>query len=131
MRLPADTVADAIPAGNAPICREDSVTKLSRTLLAIATVMLLGAFVFPLWRIDLIAPQYPEGLGMLIRIDTITGIKPNDLNNINGLNHYIGMKAIEPEKIPILQMMPIALAVLIVAGLFAALSGRRWVAWSW
>ena len=53
------------------------MTKLSRILLALASVILLGAFVFPLWRIDLIAPQYPEGLGMLIRVNTVTGVKPN------------------------------------------------------
>ena len=76
------------------------MTKLSRTLLAVASVMLLGVFAFPLWRINLIAPQYPEGLGMLIRVNTVTGIKPNDLANINGLNHYIGMKPIEADAIP-------------------------------
>ena len=41
---------------------------------------------------------------MLIRINTVTGIKPNDLANINGLNHYIGMKAIEPDAIPELRV---------------------------
>ena len=34
------------------------------------------------------------------------GLKPNDLNSINGLNHYIGMKAIEPGRIPELRFMP-------------------------
>ena len=58
------------------------MSRLSRVLLAIASVLLLGAFLFPLWRIDLAAPQYPEGLGMLIRINTVSGIKPNDLANI-------------------------------------------------
>jgi len=120
-----------VTTASRPDTRHARLSKLSRWLIAVSAALLAVTFIVPIWRIDLIAPQYPEGLGMLIRIDTITGIKPNDLNNINGLNHYIGMKAIEPEKIPILQMMPIALAVLIVAGLFAALSGRRWVAWSW
>ncbi|MGZ8378751.1 MAG: hypothetical protein ACXW0Z_16100, partial [Gemmatirosa sp.] len=58
----------------------------SRLLTALAAVLLLGTFVFPLWRIELEAPQYPEGIGMLIRINTVDGIKPNDLQNINGLN---------------------------------------------
>ena len=107
------------------------MTKLSRTLLALATAMLLGAFVFPLWRIDLHAPQYPEGLGMLIRINTVTGIKPNDLANINGLNHYIGMKAIEPDAIPELRVMPWILASLAALGLVGAAAGSRRMLYAW
>jgi copper chaperone NosL len=101
------------------------VTKLSRTLLAVASVLLLGVFVLPLWRIDLIAPQYPEGLGMLIRVNTVTGIKPTDLANINGLNHYIGMKPIEPDAIPELRYMPMVVVGLTALGLLAAAFGRR------
>jgi copper chaperone NosL len=107
------------------------VTKLSRTLLAVATVMLFGAFVFPLWRIDLHAPQYPEGLGMLIRINTVTGIKPNDLANINGLNHYIGMKPIEPDAIPELRVMPWIVVGLAALGLVGAAFGSRRVLYAW
>ena len=101
------------------------MTRLSRLLLAIASVLLLGVFVMPLWRIELVAPQYPEGLGMLIRVNAVTGIKPNDLANINGLNHYIGMKPIEPDAIPELRVMPWVVAGLSVLGLVAAAVGRR------
>jgi len=107
------------------------MSRLSRVLLAIASVLLLGAFLFPLWRIDLVAPQYPEGLGMLIRIDTVTGIKPNDLANINGLNHYIGMKPIEPDAIPELRIMPWIVAGLAAFGLLGAALGRRRLLYSW
>jgi copper chaperone NosL len=111
--------------------REDIVTKLSRILVAIGAVLLLGVFIFPLWRVNLIAPQYPEGLGMLIRVNTVTGIKPNDLENINGLNHYIGMKAIEPDAIPELEYMPWIVAGLSAFGLVAAALGRRRVVFAW
>jgi nitrous oxidase accessory protein len=104
---------------------------LSRLAIGLSALLLAVAFVVPVWRIDLMAPQYPEGLGMLIRINTITGIKPNDLNNINGLNHYIGMKAIVPDAIPVLKIMPVALGVLVVLGIIAALYGRRWAGWTW
>jgi len=96
-----------------------------------ASVLLLGAFVFPLWRIDLIAPQYPEGLGMLIRLNTVSGIKPNDLANINGLNHYIGMKSIEPDAIAELRYMPWIVGGLAVLGLIAAAVGRRRLVVAW
>src|SRR5262249_59882749 len=92
---------------------------------------LLAVLVTPLWRIDLIAPQYPEGLGLRIWINQITGLKPNDLNSLNGLNHYIGMRAIVPESIPELHLMPQLLAAAIVAGLLVALIGRRPVLYVW
>ncbi|MBI3566692.1 MAG: hypothetical protein HY084_00630 [Gemmatimonadetes bacterium] len=91
-----------------------------------------AAYVLPLWRISLIAPQYPEGLGMRIRINDVTGVKENDLESINGLNHYIGMKRIEPDAIPELKVMPLILGALIAAGLGVAALGRRvpFVAWA-
>jgi copper chaperone NosL len=107
------------------------VTKRSRLLFAAAAALLLGAFAFPLWRIDLIAPQYPEGLGMLIKVNTVTGIKPNDLANINGLNHYIGMKAIDPNAIPELRVMPWILGGLVALGLLGAALGSRKVLYAW
>ena len=101
------------------------IPPLSRLLTAVAAVLLLGAFAFPVWRIELEAPQYPEGIGMVIRVHTVEGIKPNDLANINGLNHYIGMKAIEPDAIPELRYMPWVVGGIAAAGLAVAAVGRR------
>ncbi|MES2179069.1 MAG: hypothetical protein V4550_14505 [Gemmatimonadota bacterium] len=103
----------------------------SRVLTAVAALLMLAPFFLPLWRIDLKAPQYPEGLGMLIRVNTITGLAPTDLNNINGLNHYIGMKAIEPESIPVLRYMPWVAGALAALGFATALIGRRKVLMAW
>ena len=103
----------------------------SRLAVAVVSLLLLVVYVTPLWRIRLIAPQYPEGLGLNIWINQITGIKPNDLHNINGLNHYIGMRAIDPDSFPELQFMPKLLAVAIVAGLLVALVGRRPLLYLW
>jgi hypothetical protein len=103
----------------------------ARVLLLVAAVLLTGLYLFPLWSVSLIAPQYPEGLGMRIWINTISGAKPNDLENINNLNHYIGMKRIVPESIPELKLMPVAVGVLIVMGLAVAAAGRRILARLW
>src|SRR6185436_19525980 len=92
---------------------------------------LLAIYVTPLWRIELIAPQYPEGLGLRIWVDRITGVKPNDLNSINGLNHYIGMHEISPDDIPELRLMPWMLGGLVAFGLLAAASGRRGLLYTW
>ncbi len=102
-----------------------------RLLLALSALLLLAAFVFPLWRISLVAPQYPEGLGMLIRVNTVTGVEPHHLENINGLNHYIGMKRIVPDAIPELRIMPWALGALLLTGLGVAALGNRRLARAW
>jgi len=68
--------------------------KKAGILMIIGSALLLGLFVFPLWHIHLVAPQYPEGLGMNIHIYDIEGVEEFDLANIDMLNHYIGMKKI-------------------------------------
>ena len=103
----------------------------SRYLIATASLLLGLVFMFPLWRIELIAPQYPEGLGLLIGVSDVTGIKPHDLQNINGLNHYIGMKAIEPDSIKELRFMPVFVGIMMLFGLVAAATGNRKLLYLW
>lgn len=110
------------------------MTKLARAprMLVAAAALLLGVmYAAPLWSIRLIAPQYPEGLGLLIRLNTITGVKENDLNSINSLNHYIGMKPILPSAIPELRFMPWIVAALMVGGVLVAVVGRRRLLVAW
>jgi hypothetical protein len=107
------------------------MTRNTRLTLAAAALLLVVAYAAPLWHIGLEAPQHPEGIGMYVWIDAITGQKPNDLNNINNLNHYIGMKAIVPDAIAELQFMPAIVGGLIVLGLGAAASGRRALLVGW
>ena len=96
-----------------------------------AAVLLLGSFLFPIWEIDLRAPQYPEGLGLRIWVDQITGMKDGDLNLINNLNHYIGMKTIQPESIPELKIMPYLIVLFTVLGLFAGIINKKWIKIGW
>lgn len=103
----------------------------SRILLALATLALLAVYILPVWHITLDAPQYPEGLGMYIRINTIEGQSEGNLNSINALNHYIGMKPIVPESIPELKILPWVFAALIAFGLAAAAVGKRWMLYLW
>lgn len=107
------------------------MTKGARYLALAAALLLTTAYALPLWRVGLVAPQYPEGLGMRIHINTVVGMKENDLGSINGLNHYIGMKTIDPGSIPELKIMPVVLGVLIALGLATAATGRRAVLITW
>ena len=102
-----------------------------RWLLVVAALLLGAALALPLWEVRLVAPQYPEGLGMRIHANTVTGIKPNDLQSINGLNHYIGMKPIEPDAIPELRWMPWIVAGLALVGLAVAARGSRRLLLGW
>ena len=105
--------------------------RLPRLLVALAALLLGAALALPLWEVRLVAPQYPEGLGMRIHASTVKGIKPNDLQSINGLNHYIGMKPIEPDAIPELHWMPWLVVGLAVTGLAAAIIGSRRLVIGW
>ena len=108
-----------------------AVSKIPRILILLASVLMIGVYLFPLWSVRLTAPQYPEGLGMQIRINTVEGATENDLNNINNLNHYIGMKRIEPDAIPELRIMPWIVAAIIVTGLATAALAKRKLVYAW
>jgi copper chaperone NosL len=97
----------------------------SRIILAAGALMIGFVYIFPIWTISLNAPQYPEGIGMYIWVNQITGHRQHDLTNINLLNHYIGMKEIVPESIPELKIMPYVFGFLLIFGLLAAAVGWR------
>jgi len=101
------------------------MSRVTRILVALAALSMAIVYVLPLWQIGLEAPQYPEGLGLYIAVNKIVGQQPQDLNSINGLNHYIGMKVISPDDIPELKYMPKIVAGLIALGLLTAAVGKR------
>jgi copper chaperone NosL len=70
------------------------------------------------------APQYREGLTLAIYANTIKG----DLQSINTLNHYVGMKHITPDDFREFRFLPQALTGFGVLALLAALLNRRWIA---
>jgi copper chaperone NosL len=103
----------------------------SRILVALAALVLIPIFLTPVWSIHLRAPQYPEGMGMYIGVSEVWGHDTHDIQNINILNHYIGMRPIEPDAIPELDIFPPVLIGIILAGLAVALIGRRWLMTGW
>jgi hypothetical protein len=98
--------------------------KKAGLIMIIGSLLLLGLFKFPLWNIMLGAPQYPEPLGMNIYINGIEGASEFDLQNIDGLNHYIGMKTIpKPEEMWEFKVFPMAIAGMVVLGVIIGLLG--------
>lgn len=102
-----------------------------RILMCLAALSLIGLFFFPLWRITLEAPQFPEGLYMYIWINQITGSSEYVLQNINILNHYIGMQKIEPDSIPELKYFPYIIIGMIVLGIVATVLNKKKAFLSW
>lgn len=99
----------------------------SRILIAISALLMISAYFLPLWQIILEAPQYPEGLGMKIWLNNITG----NVDQINGLNHYIGMKHIVVDEFIEFKILPYAFAFIILIGLITALKGKLSWLWVW
>lgn len=103
----------------------------NKILLGIASILLLAVFLFPLWQIKLGAPQYPEGLGVNIWIHTIKSAHPHNIDTINDLNHYIGMKPIQPASVPELKIMPYIIVFITLFGGIVMLVGNRKLFISW
>lgn len=105
--------------------------QLGRLLMIAAALSLLMLFAFPMWKIILYAPQYPDGVEMHIWINKIGGSTPATLQNINILNHYVGMKYIEPDDIPELQYFQYVIMGVIALGLLAAIANRKGLFLTW
>lgn len=90
--------------------------KISQALLALGSLGLIISYFTPLWRIDLWAPQYPEGLSMKIWLNRLSG----DVDIINGLNHYIGMAHIKEEMFPEFKILPYFVGFYLAFGLLTA-----------
>lgn len=88
------------------------------------SLLILSVFFMPLWSITLEAPQYPEPLGMLIWVNKITDLNPNDIQNINILNHYVGMKEI-PEHMKEFDLFPWVIIFMSALGVVLGFLGKR------
>ena len=93
-----------------------------RILLIVAGLCLIASTYFPLWYMSLDAPQYPEGLSMIVYMDHIGG----RIDIINNLNHYIGMKEIAESDFPEMQYMTYIAFGLAGLAFIAALVRRVW-----
>ncbi len=55
-----------------------------------AALLLVISILLPYWKMTLYAPQYPSGLKLVVYVNRVTG----DVNEIDTLNHYIGMRSL-------------------------------------
>lgn len=96
-----------------------------------AAVLLILSINIPYWGLVLEAPQYPGGLQMRVFVNYMTGDddpKLDEVREIDGLNHYIGMKSLyEAAKFERSIAIPAVIIMVIFLGI-AAFWQRRW-AW--
>lgn len=98
---------------------------LAPTILFLLAALLLVVSVFlPYWQLTLHAPQYPSGLTVEAYLTKLTG----DVNEIDGLNHYIGMRPLDeaaPFEKSVSVLGVVVVALLILAAVFVH---SRWAA---
>jgi copper chaperone NosL len=100
---------------------KNGIGLLSRLLLVICGLALAAVLFVPIWRIDLVAPQYPEGLFLLIHADKLAG----NVDIINGLNHYIGMKTLHSDDFMEFKILPYLIGFFALLFIVAGIVGRR------
>jgi copper chaperone NosL len=99
----------------------------SRIITVVCALSLIGMLIFPVWRIELSAPQYPEGLELKIYANKLGG----DVEVVNGLNHYIGMRTLHENDFFEFTILPYIIGAFVLLGLVAALINRRWFFITW
>lgn len=97
----------------------------SRLALAVLAIPLALSLTQPLWRISMEAPQYPGGLYLDIFAYTVEGGNNGQhMQEINTLNHYIGMHTLDREAMSDLDWLPFALGALFIFALRVAAIGN-------
>ncbi|MBW7840178.1 MAG: hypothetical protein H3C36_11195 [Chitinophagaceae bacterium] len=97
------------------------LSSLQRILVAVSAVMLVVVLFVPLWKILLYAPQYPEGLTLKMYPHKLGG----DVEIVNGLNHYIGMKTLHTEDFIEFTVLPYIIAFFALFAIIVFLVNRR------
>lgn len=97
----------------------------SRLLLLIGVVCLILTYFFPLWTIELEAPQYQDNLYLDIYSYQLSpGGDGQHLQEINTLNHYIGMQKVQESDFTEMTWMPFAIGFFVVFAFRALAFGR-------
>jgi copper chaperone NosL len=96
----------------------------AKAILIFSALALIAVLFVPMWKIELNAPQYPEGLVLKIYPHKIGG----NVDIVNGLNHYIGMKTLHTKDFIEFTLLPYIIgffSLLCLITLF--LNRRKWL----
>ncbi len=87
-------------------------------IMLLAGLILFISIFLPYWKLTLFAPQYPGGLEATMYVNRLSG----DIDEIDGLNHYIGMKPMGEAAV-----LERTLSVFMIAGLVLLILGTVFV----
>lgn len=107
--------------------KKSGLSKTTRILSVICGIALVLVIFVPIWKIELKAPQYPEGLSMHIHANKLSG----DVEIINGLNHYIGMRTLHADDFVEFTVLPYIFIFFALIGILSAAVNKRWFFISW
>jgi hypothetical protein len=99
----------------------------SRVLIFVAALCMVPTYFAPLWEMTLYSNQFPDGLALEIYSYKLEGVRtPNrdDLKEINALNHYIGMRALQEEDFTEFQWIPFVVGGMALLALRVAVLGK-------
>ena len=99
------------------------LSPIARMLSLICGIILIVVIFVPMWRIDLTAPQYPEGLVLKIHANKLSG----DVDVINGLNHYIGMRKLVESDFIEFTILPYLIGFFALMGIITYFVNRLWM----
>jgi hypothetical protein len=94
-----------------------------------AAALLIASINLPYWGLVLEAPQYPGGLQMRVFVNRMTGDddpRLDEVSEIDGLNHYIGMKSLYDAAALERSIAIPAVSIMVVLLGVAAFWRRRW-----
>ncbi len=93
-----------------------------RVTLSVAALLLLASFPLSYWSLRLEAPQYPGGLPFTMHVTRLGG----NVQEIDELNHYIGMKKLEDVATLERRLWPAGLVAVALLALVPAVVDGRW-----
>jgi hypothetical protein len=99
----------------------------SRVLVLVAALLMVPTYFAPLYEMTLYSNQFPDGLVLKIYSHKLEGGRsPNrdDLKEINALNHYIGMRALQEEDFTEFQWIPFVVGGMALLALRVVVLGK-------
>lgn len=106
---------------------EISLDLRSRVLVLVAALLMVPTYFAPLYEMTLYSNQFPDGLVLKIYSHKLEGGRtPNrdDLKEINALNHYIGMRALQEEDFTEFQWIPFVVGGMALLALRVVVLGK-------
>lgn len=94
-------------------------------LTLIGSILFLLSLWQPWWGLEMFAPQYPGGLVVISDLTQMTG----DVEEINTLNHYIGLMPVDQAAQLERKLAPGAVWFFTLLALAAVLTARSWLMW--